>query len=176
MIAAVSRAVPAALAPFDEVYRDNVDALFRFCLSQLGDQDTAEDVAGDVFAAAYAAYERVRPDPGGVRTWLFRIARNAVIDQYRREGRRRALLTRIGRSREFPETVEETAEMRSDLRSVLAAVDDLRGRDRQLVGLRIAGGLSYAEIGAVLGMREGTAKVAANRALAHVRATLRAKA
>ena len=50
------------MTPFDEVYRDHADAVYRFCVSQLRDQATAEDVTGDVFAAAFAAYERVRPD------------------------------------------------------------------------------------------------------------------
>lgn len=174
MIAAMTRAVQRAVTPFEEVYGEHADAVFRFCVSQLRDPATAEDVTGDVFAAAFAAYERVRPEPDGVRTWLFRIARNAVIDQYRREGRRRSLLSRIGHNREFPSTVEDTAEQRSDLRSVCAAIESLHERDRQLVGLRVAAGLSYAEVAAVVNMREGAARMATHRALEHVRATLRA--
>ncbi len=50
-------------------------------------------------------------------------------------------------------------------------MDTLRERDRQLVGLRVAGGLSYAEAGQVVGMREGAAKMATHRALERVRAT-----
>ena len=175
MIAAMARAAPRVLPPFEEVYREHADAVFRFCVSQLGDVATAEDVTGDVFAAAFTAYPRVRPDPVGARTWLFRIARNAVIDQYRREGRRRSLLGRLGHSREFPDDVEATAEQRSDLRSIVAALELLRERDRQLVGLRVAAGLSYADIGSVLGMRESAARTATHRALENVRATLRAK-
>lgn len=174
MIAAMTRPVAAAMKPFDEVYTEHADSVYRFCVSQLGDPVTAEDVTSDVFAAAFIAYERVRPDPAGIRTWLFRIARNAVIDQYRREGRRRSLLTRIGHAREFPDTVEERSEQRDDLRSVIDAVGSLRERERQLVGLRVAGGLSHAEIAAVMGMREGAARTAVHRALAHVRAVLRA--
>lgn len=174
MIAAMTRVVSGALTPFEEVYADNADAVFRFCVSQLRDQDVAEDVASDVFAAAFAAYQRVHPEPDGVRTWLFRIARNAVIDQYRREGRRRSLVSRIGHAREFPSSVEEDAEQRSDLRSICGAIEMLRERDRQLVGLRVAGGLSYAEVAAVLNMREGAARMATHRALEHVRASLRA--
>jgi RNA polymerase sigma factor (sigma-70 family) len=162
-----------AVTPFDEVYREHADAIYRFCVSQLRDAETAEDVTSDVFAAAFAAYERVHPDTVGVRTWLFRIARNAVIDQYRREGRRRSLLARIGRDRQFPDSVEESVEQRSDLRSIRAALETLRERDRQLVGLRVAAGLSFADIGAVLGMREGSAKMATHRALERVRASLR---
>jgi RNA polymerase sigma factor (sigma-70 family) len=159
-----------AVTPFDEVYREHADAIYRFCVSQLRDAETAEDVTSDVFAAAFAAYERVHPDTVGVRTWLFRIARNAVIDQYRREGRRRSLVARIGRDRQFPDSVEESVEQRSDLRSIRAALETLRERDRQL---RVAAGLSFADIGAVLGMREGSAKMATHRALERVRASLR---
>ena len=174
MIAAMTGArLDAAVTPFDEVYRDHADAVYRFCVSQLRDRETAEDVTGDVFAAAFAAYGRVRPDPAGVRTWLFRIARNAVIDQYRREGRRRSLIARIGRDREFPDSVEENVEQRYDLRAICAALETLRERDRQLVGLRVAGGLSYAEVGQVMGMRESAAKMATHRALERVRARLR---
>jgi RNA polymerase sigma-70 factor (ECF subfamily) len=128
-----------------------------------------------VFASAFAAYDRVHPHEAGVRTWLFRIARNAVIDQYRREGRRRSLLARIGRDRQFPSSVEESAEQRNDLRSICAALERLRERDRQLVGLRVAGGLSFAEVAEVLGMREGAAKMATHRALERVRDLLREK-
>jgi len=161
-----------AVTPFDEVYREHADAIYRFCVSQLRDAATAEDITADVFAAAFAAYERVHPDAAGARTWLFRIARNAVIDQYRREGRRRSLLARIGRDRSFPDSVEATVELRSDLQSIRAALETLRERDRQLVGLRVAAGLSFADIGAVLGMREGSAKMATHRALERVRASL----
>jgi len=162
-----------AVTPFDEVYREHADAIYRFCVSQLRDAATAEDITADVFAAAFAAYERVHPDAAGARTWLFRIARNAVIDQYRREGRRRSLLARVGRDRQFPESVEDSGEPPSDLRSICAALETLRDRDRQLVGLRIAGGLSFAEVAAVLGMRESAAKMATHRALERVRARLR---
>ena len=168
-----ARAQPgeAAAVTFDEVYRVHADAVFRFCVSQLRDLAVAEDVTADVFASAFAAYERVRPEPRGLRTWLFRIARNAVIDQYRREGHRRSLLARLTHASPA-RGVEEEAEQRSELEAVQAAIATLRRRDRQLVGLRVAAGLSFADIGAVLGMREAAARVATHRALARVRARL----
>jgi RNA polymerase sigma-70 factor (ECF subfamily) len=173
MIAAMTgAALESAVTPFDEVYREHADAVFRFCVSQVRNPAVAEDVTGDVFASAFAAYGRVRPDPEGVRPWLFRIARNAVIDQYRREGRRHSLLARIGRDRGATATVEESAEQRSALASICAAIETLSRRDRQLVGLRVAGGLSFAEVAGVLGMREGAAKMATHRALERLRARL----
>ncbi|MBJ7594695.1 MAG: RNA polymerase subunit sigma-24, partial [Candidatus Dormibacteraeota bacterium] len=55
-------ALEHAVAPFDEVYQEHADAVYRFCVSQLRDLDVAEDVTADVFAAAFAAYDRVRPE------------------------------------------------------------------------------------------------------------------
>src|ERR1700694_5395400 len=99
------------LLAFDEVYRRYADAVYRFCLSQLGDASLAEDIAADTFASAFAAYDRVRPEPGGLRPWLFRIARNAALDQHRRHGRVRGFLARLAGHGPSPVTVEERAEV-----------------------------------------------------------------
>ncbi|MFN2450828.1 MAG: RNA polymerase sigma factor, partial [Candidatus Dormibacteria bacterium] len=156
--------------PFEEVYRRHADAVYRFCLSQLGNRAAAEDVAADTFSSAFAAYERVQPDEAGLRPWLFRIARNAGIDHGRRHRRLGFLFGRLGRAQAPPPDVESLAGLRAELRDVLSAMAALGARDRSLVGLRIAGGLSYSEIAEAMGMSEGAARTATHRALGRVRA------
>ena len=153
---------------FEEVYRLHVDGVYRFCLAQVRDAAAAEDLAADVFAAAFVAYERVRPGPGGVRAWLFRIARNAAIDRARRAHTRMRLF-RLLRAEANHHDVERDVELRSDLRSTLDAISRLSARERLLVGLRIAAGLSFAEVAAVTGMKENAARMATSRALTKVR-------
>ncbi len=63
--------------------------------------------------------------------------------------------------------------MRAELREAVAAVRGLGRRDRELVALRCAGGLSYAEIADLLGISEDAARTATHRALLRVRAALR---
>ena len=65
--------------------------------------------------------------------------------------------------------MESLAGLRAELRDVLSAMAALSGRDRSLVGLRIAGGLSYSEIADAMGMSEGAARTATHRALGRVR-------
>jgi RNA polymerase sigma-70 factor (ECF subfamily) len=156
------------LVPFDEVYRQLAGPVYRFCLSQVGDPAAAEDVAAQAFASAFAAYERVRPDPAGLRPWLFRIARNAAIDHHRRSRRTVRLLARLS-GRDRPSSVEEVVEMREDVRMVVAAFSRLSTRDRTLVGLRLAGDLTAPEIAAVIGASESGARKATQRALRHLR-------
>ena len=156
------------LADFESVYRDHADAVYRFCLAQLGNQSAAEDCAAEAFAAALAVYGRTRLSPGLIRAWLFRIARNTTIDWVRRERVRKHFLDRV-RPHPDGQDVESVAELRADLHTALEAMGRLPKRDRVLVGLRAAAGLSYAEIASVMGMKENAARMATARALARIR-------
>jgi RNA polymerase sigma-70 factor (ECF subfamily) len=157
-----------SLLPFERVYERHAGPVYRFCLSQTGNVTAAEDVAAETFAAALVAYERVRPEESGIRPWLFRIARNEAIDHRRRLGRARRFLDRQW-FRSEPEHVEDAAMLRAQLREVIVAMGRLSRRDRQILGLRLAAGLSFGEIAAVTGMQEAAARVAAHRALKRLR-------
>jgi DNA-directed RNA polymerase specialized sigma24 family protein len=61
------------------------------------------------------------------------------------------------------------AALRADLRGALEAIGGLPKRDRVLVGLRAAAGLSYPEIASVMGMKENSARRATARACARIR-------
>jgi len=162
----------AGLPPFDEVYATNAASVYRFCLSQVADAEAAADLTQDAFVKALAAYERVRPDRASIRTWLVSIARNCCIDRHRQNGRWHLLFRHLQQSRDRPMDVEQLAHDRAQLRRVNAAVGTLNGRDRELIGLRVAADLSYREVAEVLGISEQAAKVATFRALKKLRSKL----
>lgn len=154
--------------PFEDVYRLYALRVYRFCVSQVRDPSDAEDIAADVFADACGAYGRVQPDPDGTLTWLMRIARNAIIDHHRKSKRRGAFLLRLPPARNAP-TTEHVVFQRAELQAALACIAELGDRDRLLVGLRVAGDLTYAQVGAMLGISEHAATVATHRAMARLR-------
>lgn len=158
---------------FAEVYEEHAAGVYRYCLSQLGDPAAAEDAAAEAFISAYAAWPRfAETAEDGVRRWMFRIARNAVMDVHRRRRRRALLLGRLGGNGAAPADVETVAGVRAELREVLDAVGGLGSRDRELLGLRVAAGMSYAEVATTVGITEDAARTATHRALARVRAAL----
>src|SRR3712207_8146637 len=61
-----------------------VAELYRFALRQLGDGGAAQDVVQEVFLRAWRAWGSYDPQLAGLRTWLFAIARNVVVDEARR--------------------------------------------------------------------------------------------
>ena len=58
--------------------------LYRFALRQLGDGGAAQDVVQEVFLRAWRAADSYDPQLASLRTWLFAIARNVVVDEARR--------------------------------------------------------------------------------------------
>lgn len=78
---------PKARPSFDDVYLVHAASVYRFCLSQIGQAEAAADVTHDAFIKAFAAYERVSPEPETTRTWLLSIARNCCVDYHRQNSR-----------------------------------------------------------------------------------------
>ena len=67
------------------LYRTNGPELYRFALRQLGDATGAHDVVQEVFLRAWRSSASYDPSIASVRTWLFTIARNVIVDQVRRD-------------------------------------------------------------------------------------------
>ena len=162
------RAAEAQARSFEQVYRDHAGRVFRYCLSQVSNRGDAEDLAADVFAAAFHAFAAADVPPEAEPAWLLRIARNAVIDHRRKHSRRSALVARFfvtGTEADPKVNVEGEVVMRDEVRQALAAMAHLSDKDRTILGLRIAAGLSYAEVGAVVGLSDHAATMACKRAL-----------
>lgn len=62
--------------------------LHAFALRATGDRGAADEIVQDTLLRAWRAADRYDPERGDVRTWLFTIARNLVVDHHRRRGAR----------------------------------------------------------------------------------------
>ena len=71
-----------------ELYRRYAGELFGFASSALGDREQAEEVVQDVFAQLWRHAEDYDQRRASVRTWLYAIARNRIIDAHRRAAAR----------------------------------------------------------------------------------------
>src|SRR6187551_938056 len=74
-----------------EAYAAHSGELYGFAVRSLGDSGLAEEAVQETFVRAWRAGERFDPELGSLRTWLFAILRNVVIDL----GRARAARPRV---------------------------------------------------------------------------------
>lgn len=183
---------PSAFAPLYERY---APAVHGYCLRRLGDADAAADATSQIFVRALQRLDTFRPSPAStVRSWLFAIAHNTVVDTHRRNVFRRqrsrsldqpyrdASGSRDGTDQNHspgerlvatdpttnPEEQALAAEAISCVRQALLHVPE---RQRQIMELRMAG-LTGDEIAAVLGMTLGAVKSAQFRAFGTLRPRL----
>jgi RNA polymerase sigma factor (sigma-70 family) len=166
-------------AAFEQLVRRHQSALVNFAFRMLGDRDDAADAVQQTFVQVYVNLPRARLDLA-FRPWLYRIARNQCIDRLRQRRPSLPVEGDVDDAPVFelqdPEPLPEELLERRDLQRLLAdAIGALPERYRAVVALRYVTDLTFAEIGATLGLPENTAKTFFQRAKALLRDHLRAR-
>jgi RNA polymerase sigma-70 factor (ECF subfamily) len=154
-----------------EIYERFSGPLFGFFLHQVRDREVAEDLTAGVFLEALQSRTRFYGDAAALRSWLFRIARNNLIDHWRRTQRARSESFHEVDEYELARSVdhedpEDTAIVRLDRQRLRASIDTLSADQQEVVLLRLAGDLTSAEIAAIVGKSVGAVKALQHRAIA----------
>lgn len=143
----------------DELVRRHHASAFRVAVGILRDEDAAADVAQDAFLKAFKGLGGFRGD-AAFRTWLLTITANEARGHLRKLGRRReTALEAAGPLTSGQDTVEDSLERDQEAERVKALLAQLPEKQRQAVTLRIFEGLSFKEVGVVIGSSEGAARV-----------------
>lgn len=124
-----------------------------------------DDLLGDVFVQVARDLPRFRDahDPEAVRSWVFTIARNRVVDDVRRRRRRPRLAGGGVPDREAPGRPDGPD---ADL---VVALRSLSDDQREVVALRLVADLSLEEVGRLTGRSTGAVKALQHRALENLR-------
>ncbi len=169
----IRRAQQGDALAWEALVRQNAGLVFKLCRHWAGSCGAAEDLAQDVFIKVYMNLGSFRGEAGTFRTWLRRIARNLLIDDYRSHRRERRAVSFESAddcmrdafssipSRELdPEAGAANRERITALRATFR----LLGRElRETVMLRDVRGFSYDEISRLLKLPVGTVKSRVNR-------------
>ena len=154
--------------PFEDVYREYLGRIYAYVRAQVGTSADAEDITAQVFMNAYQAYARFEARNTTPSAWLFRIARNATLDHFRAHGRRERLRRTIEHQPMAEEDPAGEAEDHIRYHALLHQVAQLPERQRDAISLRHSG-LSFDEVGRLMGCSEDAAKMLYHRALKALR-------
>jgi RNA polymerase sigma-70 factor (ECF subfamily) len=163
---------------FEALYARHKGALFRYCLRHCGERGIAEETFQDVWMRVIAARQRYEPR-AKFSTWLYRIARNRVIDRYRagNPGRFQSLddddtsvtepaAGAIGE----PDRRVSSQRLATRLKELIAA---LPPEQRDVFLLHEEAGLGLDDIAELSGVGRETAKSRLRYALSKLRAALK---
>jgi RNA polymerase sigma-70 factor, ECF subfamily len=173
----VGAAVGGDSAARDQLIAELYPLVLRYCRNRLGRSDSligsADDVAQEVCLAVVAALRKYVISGRSFRSFVYGIAANKVADAFRAMGRNRTDATA-----EVPDgpVLDDGPEQRlldGELAEQLAGLLQLlTPRQREVLVLRIAVGLSAEETAEAIGSTPGAVRVTQHRALNHLRALI----
>jgi RNA polymerase sigma factor (sigma-70 family) len=161
----------------DDLIERYWDRAYRFASMITRNDQESSDIAQEALVKVCRQAARFDPSQGSFESWLWRIVLNVARDAGRAASRRRFLLEHLGRDdrgRAQPDAELLAIQSVSD-QELLAAVRRLPKRPRTLIAMRFGADLSFAEIGAQLGLSDSAALMATRRALHTLRKEFESK-
>ena len=156
-------------AAFSALYRSYVTPVYRYLYSRTGNAAEAEDLTTTVFMSALENLQRYQ-EQGNFKAWLFTLARNKLADSYRRERWHLPLeewASTMGPNGNDPERTVIKMETMDRLKRLF---QELKPEQQELLHLRFAAQLSFAQIAQVVGRSEAAVKMAVYRILQQLNA------
>lgn len=150
---------------FAELYRANVQAIFRYIYHRVNDTHLAEDLTGDVFIRALEALSGYRDQGKPLAAWLYRIAHARVVDHYRKVDRRPVESDVEAEPLTVAQDLDEDLLRRQAAKALREAIAELTSDQQQVIILRFIEGCRLEEVGEVMNKNINAVKSLQHRAL-----------
>lgn len=163
----IDRVLSGDTEAFEALVLEHQNKVYSLALRMVGNEEDARDMAQEAFIRAFSSLTGFRGD-SKFSVWLYRLTSNICIDFLRSRAKKRTVSMtwtddegddagelEIPDERFSPEGQFDRASIRE---SVHRGLDSLSPQYREILVLREINGLSYEEIGRVLGIEEGTVK------------------
>ena len=170
----VARAAKGDHVAFGALYDAYAERLYRYVRFRVRDPLDTEDLVQRIFLKVIEALPRYEARGTPFGAWLFRLAHNAVIDHVRVQRPSESLETQLERASTARDP-EQAALATLEMDEVTLALGTLTAEQREVIAYRFFGGLTPAEVGRIMGKREGSIRALQFRALAALRRELGAR-
>jgi len=162
----VKRAISGDFEAFGEIYSIFLDRIYRYVFYQVKNKMTAEDITEEVFIKAWNAIGSCKGREKTFSAWLYRIAHNRVIDNFRSQEKEQSIDMETIAELSHPEL---EVEKEIDHHKLLNGIAELPQNQKQVIILKFIEGLDNSEIGQIMGKNQGAIRILQMRALAKLR-------
>lgn len=151
---------------FAQIYRRYVTGVYRYILARVGNRNEAEDLTSIVFLDALSGLRRYEAR-GRFAAWLFTIARRRCVDHFRKPHPTELNLDAMPDQVAIGHTHQDSLDGRAVFESL---INNLTAEEVELLRLRYAADLAYADIAPILGKSEAACRMAHSRLIRRLQA------
>jgi len=156
---------------FGLLYDKFVKKIYDFVYYKTHSKETAEDLTSDIFMKALEHIQSFTNETGSVSAWLYRIARNRIIDFYR-TNHLHASIDDVWDIPDIHHDIEKDIDIHEQVLLLKKYLHILNSEQRDVVIMRVWQQMSYAEIAQIMDKTEASCKMAFSRALKQLRASI----
>ena len=154
---------------FGDLYSIFLDRIYRYVFYQVSNRATAEDLTEEIFLKAWEGIGKFKWKGPPFQAWLYRIARNHIIDYFRTNRQQQSLDEELAGDDNNP---EQEAGDKQTQRMLSKAIFSLPEQQRQIILLKFIEGLENCEIAQILKKSQGAIRITQMRALDALREKL----
>ncbi len=149
---------------FSKIYDQYINKIYRFIFLKVSSTEIAQDLTSETFLRGWRSFESGK-NIENIQAFLYRIARNLVVDFYRNKGKVQIVSADSGRIEDPQADPEEKAEFNSDMLLIQRAIAQLREDYQNIIIWHYIEDLSVREIAKIMGKSEENTRVTLHRAL-----------
>jgi RNA polymerase sigma-70 factor, ECF subfamily len=153
---------------FEEFYDKNIDDIYRFIYFKIGKKEEAADLSSLVFLKTWEYLQKEEiSKKGSLRALVYKIARNVIIDHYRK-GRPDSISLDDENNRiDLPGEIDIEAEIsvKTEHESLMIRIMELKNEYREILIMRFVNELSLEEIADITGKKKINVRVTLHRAI-----------
>jgi RNA polymerase sigma-70 factor, ECF subfamily len=161
----LKRAQQGSADAFAQLYRANVQAIYRYIYHRVNDVHLAEDLTGDVFTRALKSMATYRDQGKPFVAWLYRIAHARVVDYYRMSDRRPPESDVEAEPIAVSTDMDQALLRRQAAKVLREAISALTDEQQQVIILRFIEGQRIETVAEIMGKNANAIKALQHRAL-----------
>ncbi len=150
---------------FSKIYDQNVGGIYRFVYFKVSSEDIAQDLTSEAFLKTWQVFREKGEEIKNPRAFIYRTARNLVIDYYRKKGRTETVSIENVSLPDTSSDLEKSVLINSDFEQVKGALSKLSDNYQNVIIMHYIEGMSPKEVSKAIHKSEGATRVLLHRAL-----------
>ena len=149
---------------FGNLYDKHVDEIYRFIFLKVSTREIAQDITAETFRKGWQAFKK-NPKMDNPRAYLYRIARNLVIDHYRTKKQHITDQEIINELEDHSKDLQDKAAEAKEMAKIKEAMENLKDSYQDIIIYKYLEEMSNSEIARIMDKSEGAVRVTAHRAI-----------